>query len=126
MTGAGSMTGADSTTVPVRVVVFTRDLMDGSRFRALGEGVEVRRTPHVDPGAVDPGAVDPGAVDLIVVDLAGGYDLDALVAVGPPVLAYGAHVDTDALERALAAGCAAAVPRSVVVRRVAAVVAGDA
>ena len=100
----------------MRVVVVTRDLMDGSRFRALGAEVRVARRPD-DPELT--------AADLVVVDLAGRFDLEALVGLGPPVLAYGSHVDTAALDAARAAGCVDAVPRSVVVRRVASALDGE-
>lgn len=91
-------------------VVLTRDLMDGGRFRSAVADVTVVRSPDAEPLAT---------ADLIVVDLALGADLDALVALGPPVIAYGAHVDTDSLDAARAAGCADAVPRSRIFRRVA-------
>ena len=93
-----------------RVVVLTRDLMDGGRFRAARPDVIVVR--HAD-------APEIGRADLLVLDLAGGYDLDEVVAAGPPVVAYGAHVDTDALNAALRAGCVDAMARSKVFRRVA-------
>lgn len=90
------------------LVVLTRDLMDGGRFRSAAPEVTVVR---------DPGAAALAAADLIVVDLALGADLMALNALGPPVVAYGAHVDTEALDGALAAGCVDAVPRSRIFRR---------
>ncbi|MEQ8842969.1 MAG: hypothetical protein RIB98_18480 [Acidimicrobiales bacterium] len=90
------------------VVVLTRDLMDGSRFRAaIPDAVVVR---DIDAPAL-------AEATLILLDLALGADVAAVVAIGPPVVAYGAHVDTDALDDAVAAGCADAVPRSRVFRR---------
>ncbi|GJM37847.1 MAG: hypothetical protein DHS20C19_12140 [Acidimicrobiales bacterium] len=90
------------------LVVLTRDLMDGGRFRSATPEVTVVR---------DPGDAALAAADLIVVDLALGTDLAPLVALGPPVIAYGAHVDTEALDSAMAAGCVDAVPRSRIFRR---------
>lgn len=92
------------------LVVLTRDLMDGGRFRSAAPEVTIVR---------DPAAPELVAAQLIVVDLALGADLDALVTLGPPVVAYGAHVETDALDAALAAGCVDAVPRSRIFRRAA-------
>ena len=91
-------------------VVLTRDLMDGSRFRSsLPDAVIARQpTPELVADA-----------HVVIVDLAGNYDLAAVVAFGVPVVAYGAHVDTEALEAALAAGCVDAVPRSKIFRRAA-------
>ncbi|MEZ5246444.1 MAG: hypothetical protein R2707_15185 [Acidimicrobiales bacterium] len=91
-------------------VVVTRDLMDGSRFRAALPDVVVVRS-LAGPELV-------GAT-LILLDLATGLDPADVVALGPPVVAYGAHVDTDALRAALAAGCVDALPRSKVFRRAA-------
>lgn len=93
-----------------RVVVLTRDLMDGGRFRAARPDVVVVRRPD---------APEIGQADLVVLDLAGGFDVDGVVAAGPPVVAYGAHVDTEALAAARRAGCVDALPRSKVFRRVA-------
>lgn len=89
-------------------VVITRDLMDGSRFRgALPEVVIVR--------SLD--AAELSAATLILLDLSLGLDPADVVAIGAPVVAYGAHVDTEELEAALAAGCVDALPRSKVFRR---------
>lgn len=91
-------------------VVITRDLMDGSRFRAaLPEVVVVRSLA----------APELAGASLILLDLALGLDVAAVVALGPPVVAYGAHVDTEALDAAIAAGCVDALPRSKVFRRAA-------
>ena len=90
-------------------VVITRDLMDGSRFRAALDDVEVIRS-------VD---AMPAATGLVLLDLATGIDPADVVAPGRRVVAYGAHVDTEALASALAAGCDDAVPRSRIFRRAA-------
>jgi hypothetical protein len=91
-------------------VVLTRDLMDGSRFRAAIPDVVVVRSPD---------ASELGDATLVLLDLALGLDVASVVAAGVPVVAYGAHVDADALERAIAAGCVDAVPRSKIFRRAA-------
>ncbi|MEO0493440.1 MAG: hypothetical protein AAF081_08485 [Actinomycetota bacterium] len=91
-------------------VVVTRDLMDGSRFRAAAPGVAIVRS-------VD--APELADARVVLVDLALGVDLGALVVDGRTVIAYGAHVDEAALAAAIEAGCADAVPRSKVFRRAA-------
>lgn len=91
------------------LVVLTRDLMDGGRFRASRADVVVVRTLDAVPADAS----------VLLVDLALGVDLLEVVALGPPVVAYGAHVDGAALDAALAAGCVEALPRSKVFRRVA-------
>lgn len=92
------------------VVVLTRDLMDGSRFRAARPDVVVVRSVT---------APELAGASLILFDLALGIDPAEVVALGPPVVAYGAHVDRAALDAAIAAGCVDAVPRSKVFRRAA-------
>ena len=92
------------------VVVVTRDLMDGGRFRSALPTVEVVREPSAE-------AIEDASI--VIVDLAGGFDLDVIVGFGIPVVAYGAHVDTEALDGAIAAGCVEAVPRSKIFRRAA-------
>ena len=89
------------------VVALTRDLMDGGRLRSALPGIEVTRT--VDPEQL-------AAAELVVVDLASGFDLAEITAVATRVVAYGAHVDTDTLDAAVAAGCEQALPRSRVFR----------
>lgn len=92
------------------LVVITRDLMDRSRIQAeVPDAVMVR-------SADAPELLD---ADMILLDLASRIDPAAIVAIGPKVIAYGAHVDTEALEGAIAAGCVDALPRSKVFRRVA-------
>lgn len=91
-------------------VVLTRDLMDGGRFRAAVPGAVVVRSLD---------APEVAGASLLLLDLALGLDPAEVVAVGPPVVAYGAHVDEAALAAALAAGCVDALPRSRVFRRAA-------
>lgn len=83
----------------------TTDLMDGSKIRSAIDGVRIVR----------PGAELSGAhVALVDLGLAGA--LDAALASGARVLAYGSHVDDDTLTAAADAG-AEAMPRSVFFRR---------
>ncbi len=95
---------------PDRVVVVTRDLMDGGRFRAAMSNVTVVRS--LSHASVE-------TASLIVLDLASGIDPLAAVAIGPDVVAYGSHVEVDKLEAAIEAGCVEAVARSVIFRRAA-------
>ena len=91
-------------------VVITRDLMDASRFRsAVPDAVIVRSLEA--PELVD--------ATFVLLDLGTGIDPAAVVGEGRSVVAYGAHVDEDALAAAIEAGCTDAVPRSKVFRRAA-------
>ena len=92
------------------IVVLTRDLMDGSRF--CNSSSEVKVVSSLS-------APELANSTLIIVDLAFVADLSVLLSLGPPVVAYGAHIDVQALETAIAKGCAAAVPRSRIFRWVA-------
>lgn len=85
------------------LVTITKNLMDASRVQSAVPDAAVARS-LTDPRL-------PGA-DLILLDLASGLDPSDVVAIGPPVVAYGPHVDVDALNAALAAGCREALPRS--------------
>ena len=91
-------------------VVITRDLMDGSRFRSAAPDVTIVRSADAD-------ALDGARVVLL--DLATGIDPATVVVDGRTVIAYGAHVDDEALRAAKDAGCADALPRSIVFRRAA-------
>jgi hypothetical protein len=92
------------------LVVITRDLMDRSRIQAeVPDAVMVRSVEA--PELVD--------AEVILLDLASRIDPALVVAIGPRVVAYGAHVDTEALDGAITAGCIDALPRSKVFRRVA-------
>lgn len=90
------------------LVVLTRDLMDAGRVRSAVPDADVVGDLR-DPALA-------GAA-LIVLDLATGLDPVEVVAIGPPVVAYGPHVDAEALDAAVAAGCRDALPRSLVFRR---------
>ena len=91
-----------------RLVVLTSNLMDATRVQSTVLDATVARSLTDDslPGA-----------DVILFDLATGLDPAEVVAIGPPVVAYGPHVDVDALKAAVAAGCREALPRSQVFRR---------
>lgn len=92
----------------------TRDLMDASRIcSAVPDAVVV----------ADLDGPAPAGADLIVLDLAAGIDPATVAAIGPPVVAYGPHVDGEALAAAMAAGCSDALPRSVFFRRLPALLA---
>ena len=72
------------------------------------------------PGAIGARTIDDGELagaDLILLDLGMGLSPEAVVSLGPPVIAYGPHVDARALEAAVEAGCREALPRSKVFRR---------
>ncbi|MCZ6738293.1 MAG: hypothetical protein O7C01_00785 [Actinobacteria bacterium] len=91
-----------------KLVVLTKNLMDASRVQAsVPESVAAR---SLSDGALT-------SADLILLDLTSGFDPAEVVAIGPPVVAYGPHVDTEALEGAVAAGCREALPRSRVFQR---------
>ena len=86
-----------------KLVVLTKNLMDASRVQAtVPEAVAARSLS--DPALT--------SADLILLDLTSGFAPAEVVAIGPPVVAYGPHVDTEALEEAVAAGCREALPRS--------------
>lgn len=82
--------------------------MDGSRVELALPGASVARS--VSDEALK-------TASLILLDLSTGIAPAEVVAIGPPVVAYGPHVDTDALEAAIDAGCREALPRSRVFQR---------
>jgi len=72
------------------------------------------------PGAIAARTVEDeelAGADLILLDLDMGLSPETVVSIGPPVIAYGPHVDARALEAAVEAGCREALPRSKVFRR---------
>lgn len=88
--------------------MLTTNLMDASRVQsAVPDAV-------IASSLADVALTD---ADLILLDLTSGFDPAEVVALGPPVVAYGPHVDGDALDAAIAAGCREALPRSRVFRR---------
>jgi hypothetical protein len=91
----------------MKVVAVTTDLMDRSKITGALDSVRIVR-----PGA------DLAGADVVLVDLSLAGALQAAVASGARVVAYGSHVDDDALTAARAAG-AEAMPRSVFFKRLA-------
>lgn len=88
------------------VVAISTDLMDRSKLAAI-EGARVVR-----PGG------ELGEPDVVLVDLALEGALEAALATGARVIAYGSHVDEARLDAARAAG-AEVLPRSLFFRRLA-------
>ena len=92
-----------------RVLAIVTDLMLGSRVSTAlqGAGHEVTQVAAVPAEAPD--------TDLIVADL-DSADPQALAGLGPPVVGFYQHTDTDTKAAADEAGLALAVPRSRMVR----------
>lgn len=91
-------------------VVLCVDLLDRSRISAAHPDATFVRSSaalleRVEAGQVRSVIVDLSRPDAIVA-------IAAATAAGAVVTAYGAHVDTDLLDAARAAGCAEALPRS--------------
>jgi len=91
-----------------KLVILTKNLMDASRVQGAMSGSAVARS-LTDDVLIN--------ADLILLDLSSGIAPADVVAIGPPVVAYGPHVDTEALAGAVAAGCREALPRSRVFQR---------
>jgi DNA-binding NarL/FixJ family response regulator len=95
----------------VKAVAYVVDLMDRSKVLAAGQaaGIEIRAV-RSGQAAMD-ASVD---ADVVVVDLSRPDALDVIadLAGRVRVVAYGAHVDTERLERARRAGAEAALARS--------------
>jgi hypothetical protein len=89
----------------VTVVAITKDLMDRSKITGAIDHVRV-----VGP------AGDLAGATVVVVDLGLAGALEAAIASGAKVIAYGSHVDESTLAAARSAG-AEAMPRSVFFRR---------
>ena len=88
----------------MRVVALAGDLMDESRLRSAVDGLEVIRDAAAAAGA-----------DCVLVDVARHPDaVAALRSVAPSarIVAYGPHVDDEALARASADGADEVLPRS--------------
>jgi DNA-binding NarL/FixJ family response regulator len=88
----------------VRVVAFVADLMDRSRLTGPLPDVTF---------ASDPASAHDA--DVVVVDLARFASLVATLRAESPtarIVAFGAHVDTSALDQALVDGADVALPRS--------------
>ncbi len=94
----------------IRIVAFVPDLMDRSRLT----GAAVDGDVHFVSGLRELGDHVSDA-DVVVVDLARPGVIDALpdlVAQGPRVVGFGAHVDGALLAAARAAGAAVVLRRS--------------
>jgi len=91
-----------------RLVVLTTNLMDASRVQSTVPDAAVARSITDDALA---------GADVILLDLTSGIGPAAVVVLGAPVVAYGPHIDRDALDAALASGCREALPRSRVFQR---------
>ena len=87
------------------VYAISTDLMDGSKLRGAIDGLRVVR-----PGD------DLDSAEVVLVDLGLPGALEAAIASGGRVIAYGSHVDEAVLDAASAAG-ADAMPRSLFFRR---------
>jgi hypothetical protein len=92
-----------------RVAALVTDLMLASRVRTALEG----RGHQVEPGVAPP--ADLTGVDLVVADL-DAVPPERLAGLGPPVIGFYQHTDTEMKARAEAAGLELAVPRSRMVR----------
>ncbi len=90
------------------LAAITRDIMDRGRIAAAVPGAVVTGSPA---------APELATADVILLDLTAGIASAEVVAIGPPVIAYGPHGDVEALQAARLAGCAEALPRSKVFRR---------
>jgi DNA-binding NarL/FixJ family response regulator len=105
-----------------RVLALTADLLFGSRLQAAlaGAGHEVRLVGGKDElrAALSEAPTAALVVDLTDAELDGAAVVDALAGelAHTRTLAYYAHVDPAARERALAAGVELAVPRSRIAR----------
>ena len=93
-----------------RLVLLSNNLMDASRVQSALPNAAVARSLNDDTLT---------EADVILLDLTSGIDPAAVVALGPPVVAYGPHVDHKALDAAVEAGCREALPRSRVFRHLA-------
>ena len=92
------------------IVVLCVDLLDRSRITAAHPDATFVRSSaalleRVEAGPIGSVIVDLSRPDAIVA-------ISAAAAAGAVVTAYGAHVDTELLTAARAAGCAEALPRS--------------
>lgn len=114
MSNPKDQAGSSGAPAPVALVL-SSDLLFGSRIRhALGvAGLEGR---FLSSGREADDRLREGAA-ILIVDL-GAASLEPLRVIGAaaglgiPVLAYGSHVDDEALAGARAAGAAKVVPRS--------------
>ncbi len=96
------------------VALVGSELVDRSKVMAAAEAVGRDLVVWRNPAAVESG-LSTATPDLALVDLGHPAAIDAvtrLSAAGVRVVAFGPHVDTDALQAAIDAGAAEALPRS--------------
>ncbi|MEM7093369.1 MAG: hypothetical protein AAF567_10235 [Actinomycetota bacterium] len=104
----------------IAVVALSVDLMDRSKLSAGLPGVRLVRNVAAAVDAATEGR-EAGATVVVIADLArvvDGAELATIAVVADRVIAYGSHVDEQALEAATANG-AEALPRSRFFRRLA-------
>jgi hypothetical protein len=121
----------EPTTAPIDVALVCTDLMFTSKVTGVGK--ELGRRVRVFPSAK--AAASAGLADLRVamLDLSNpkntpAEDIRAWKAALPPeavLIAYGSHVDVEALQAAKEAGCDVVLPRSAFVQRLTQLLAGD-
>lgn len=96
------------------VALIGTDLMDRSKVAAVAEAAGLELAVWRNPGAVDAG-LDAGTPAVALVDLnhpAAIEIIGRLAGVGVRVVAFGPHVDTEALRAAERAGAGEVMPRS--------------
>lgn len=111
---------ADDARLP-RVALVGTDLMDRSRIEAGVEPIGYRLVVWRNPGAVEAGLAAARRPVVAFVDLTHPVADDiirTLTGAGMRVIAYGPHVDDNALARARSLGAAEALPRSRFFRRI--------
>lgn len=91
------------------IVVFAPDLMDRSRISAA--------LPHAEFVATVEKLTEVGRDALVLVDLRRPGVIEAIPALGAPVVGFASHVDEALLLAAREAGCAEVLPRSRFFRR---------
>jgi hypothetical protein len=98
----------------MRVTAYVTDLMDRSRLSTAAGGDDSIDLTFVRTGARLQEAVASGDTDVVVVDLSRPDAVDAIEAVSGRVrvVGFGAHVDTDRLRAARAAGSETVLARS--------------
>jgi DNA-binding NarL/FixJ family response regulator len=90
-----------------RVVAFVPDLMDRSRLSSGGRDVSFVD----DPARLAERAAADDA-DVVVVDLTRPGVLEAVAAVGVPVVGFANHTERELMDAARAAGCRSVLARS--------------
>ena len=96
----------------MKIAAYVPDLMDRSRMEQASRSHDIEFVN-------DPAALAVAAADLVIVDLSRPGVLAAVEGLATRTIGFGAHVDTDVLAAARAAGCDEVLPRSQFFRRVA-------